>query len=262
MNLEFKTLDDCLNDLSRRGVKAESVVDHQAEKNGDTQKVYALRNFVNNAFLGYFIHTKDKGRFFQINPIIEGNLGERPSWDEYFMTFAVAAASRSSCVHVKSGSVLVIDKQIVATGYNGAGPRRKGNCLENGCKKEAKGLVYEKSLGSGECIGIHSEVNALGRLDKKNLSGVTLYTTICPCHSCAKNLGPYNVGRVVFKSTYSGSELASTLEIFEDDGVVVERLDLTPERYVDILMGRPGRKFDVWPPEQREFIKSVLAVKN
>jgi dCMP deaminase len=187
----------------------------------------------------------------------EGAIGKRPSWDEYFMALAIVIASRSSCKHVKSGSVLTQDRQIVGTGYNGAAPGIEENCLDAGCRKEAKGLAYENSLGSGECIGIHSEMNALGNLNKRRTNGVTLYTTIFPCHSCAKNLMPYDVERVIYKSAYSKGELSSTLELFELGNVEIDRLDLSPERFVDILFGRPGEKFDIWPPEQRALIEKI-----
>ncbi len=179
--------------------------------------------------------------------ISEGKFNERPSWDEYFMGIAILTASRSSCRHVEAGSVIVRDKQIVGTGYNGAPPGLE-NCLKAGCRKERKGLEYGESLNTGSCVGVHSEMNALGHLKAIGSKGIEIYTTIFPCHDCAKNLLPYGLQKLVFKSLYDPEESKSTLELFSEAEVEIYRLDLSPERLMDIIFGKSERTFKIWDP--------------
>jgi len=175
----------------------------------------------------------------------EGDLGSRPSWHEYFMHLAIGVSSRATCHHVQAGTVITSDNHILSTGYNGAPPPIENNCLVTGCRKELKGLKYEESLGSGECIGVHSEMNALGHLNKTDIKNITVYMTIFPCHTCAKNLLAYNVKRIFFKSLYSEKELKSTMDLFQEAGVDVYQLNLSKQRDVDIRKGR-NVKFGVW----------------
>lgn len=196
----------------------------------------------------------------EIEVIKEGALGTRPSWDEFHMGMAIWYSSRSSCLYVKAGSVIVQDNELIGGGYNGA-PGKLENCLDFGCRKEARGLVYEQSLNSATCVGVHAEMNAVGNLKRIGLNNVMLYNTIFPCHTCAKNVLPYELTRVVFKGLYSEREMESTLELFEKAKVKVARLDLSPERYFDILFGRPAKRFDVWSSEEREKIKTLFSLK-
>lgn len=176
----------------------------------------------------------------------------RPSWDEYFMAMAVVASTRASCHHVRAGSVIVQENRIIGTGYNGAPPGIK-NCLDFGsCRKEAAGVTYKDSMNSGLCVGVHSEVNALAHLTKIANKGVTIYVTVFPCHSCAKTLISYEIKRVVFKKNYDLREFERTKALFEEAGVVVEQLDLTPERTVDILFNHPNVGFDVFTKEEKD----------
>lgn len=181
--------------------------------------------------------------------ILEKEIGERPSWDEYFMSIAILTASRSSCRHVEAGSVIVQDKRIVGTGYNGAASVLE-NCLEFGCRKELAGEKYGEIFGTGNCVGIHSEMNALGHLRITDSKKIELYTTIFPCHTCAKNLLPYGLKKIVFKSFYHETESASTLKLFQDAKIKVYRLNLSPERLKDIIFNRRGRTFKIWDPEE------------
>jgi len=188
----------------------------------------------------------------------ERELGTRPSWDEYFMKMAIDASSRSSCKHVQAGAVIVKDNQTIATGYNGVPKRIKDNCLEIGCRKELKGLKYEESLDSGECYGVHAEMNALRHITK-NIKEFTLYTTIFPCHKCAKELVSYEVGRIIFKSTYSEKEVHGTFEFLTESNVEICELDLSPERVYDIDFNRPKVFFAVWSSdEQKRILRKLL----
>ncbi|HEY5168400.1 MAG TPA: dCMP deaminase family protein, partial [Thermoleophilia bacterium] len=108
----------------------------------------------------------------------------RPSWDEYFLQLATQAATRSTCLRRQVGAVLVRDKRILATGYNGA-PRGVSHCLDIGCLREQLGIP------SGErqelCRAIHAEQNAViqAAIHGVAIEGATLYTTLHPCVLCA-----------------------------------------------------------------------------
>ncbi len=192
-----------------------------------------------------------------ISEIKEEERGKRPGWDEYFMVAAILASSRSSCKHVRAGSVIVQNKRIMGTGYNGT-PPGIANCLEVGCRKEAKGLKYENSLNAGFCVGVHSEINALGHLSSLKDRGFTLYTTIFPCYSCIKNLLAYGVERIVFKREYSKEETEKSLNLLKESKVIIEKLDISPERIIDIILNDKEVYFDAFSKEEKIKLKEIL----
>ena len=104
----------------------------------------------------------------------------RPSWDEYFMEIAHLVKKRATCLRRQVGAVLVKDKNILATGYNGT-PSGIEHCLDRGCLREQMGIP------SGErheiCRGLHAEQNAIIQAAKHgtNIDGATLYCTNQPC---------------------------------------------------------------------------------
>ncbi|NLL48323.1 MAG: cytidine deaminase [Firmicutes bacterium] len=126
---------------------------------------------------------------------------ERPSWERYFMEIAELVSSRSTCLRRQVGAVLVRDKHIIATGYNGA-PRGISHCMEVGCLREQLGIP------SGErhemCRGTHAEQNAIiqAALHGVSTAGSTLYCTHQPCILCAKMLINAGVEKVVFQGEY------------------------------------------------------------
>jgi dCMP deaminase len=125
----------------------------------------------------------------------------RPSWDEYFMSIAEQVAGRSTCLRRACGAVLVKDKRILATGYNGA-PRGIAHCDEVGCLREQLGVP------SGEkhelCRAIHAEQNAVVQAAKygTQIDGATVYSTHQPCVLCAKILLNAGVVEIVFRDAY------------------------------------------------------------
>lgn len=147
---------------------------------------------------------------------------ERPSWDEYFMRIAHEVARRSTCLRRQVGALLVIDKRILATGYNGA-PRGITHCSEVGCLRERQGIP------SGErhelCRGLHAEMNALLQAATYGIpvEGAAIYTTTHPCILCVKMLINAGVKRVVASSDY-GDPLAK--EMLKEAGVTTEILNL------------------------------------
>ena len=145
----------------------------------------------------------------------------RPSWDEYFMGIARVVAGRATCLHRQVGAVVVRDKRILATGYNGA-PTGLPHCLDIGCLRDQVGAR------SGErqelCRASHAEQNALEQAARYGiaLEGATLYSTTAPCSICAKMLVNAGIRRVVYAEDYPDL-LAG--EILDQAGVVAVRFE-------------------------------------
>ena len=133
----------------------------------------------------------------------------RPSWDEYFMGITELVAQRSTCTRRRVGAILVRDKRIIATGYNGA-PSNIKHCLDVGCLREQKGIP------SGErhelCRGLHAEQNAIIQAATHGFSveGSTLYCTNLPCSICTKMLINIRVEKVYYSEGYP-DELTSLM---------------------------------------------------
>lgn len=148
-------------------------------------------------------------------------MSERPDWDRYFLLMAQVAASRSTCLRRKVGAVLVRDRQILSTGYNGA-PRGARHCGDTGCLREKLGIP------SGErheiCRGSHAEINAIAQAAAAGTStaGSWLYCTHEPCIYCAKALINAGCTRVFFLHPYP-DELARS--ILEESGVESVAID-------------------------------------
>ena len=125
----------------------------------------------------------------------------RPSWDEYFMTITGHVADRATCVRRKVGAVLVKDKRILATGYNGA-PAGLAHCDEVGCLREQLGIP--SGTQHELCRGIHAEQNAVIQAARHGISidGATAYCTHQPCVLCAKILINAGVVSIVFREAY------------------------------------------------------------
>lgn len=113
----------------------------------------------------------------------------RPPWDEYFMRIAFEVATRATCLRRHVGAVIVRDRRILSTGYNGSPPGQR-HCDEVGCLLE-----------DGRCIRtLHAEQNALMQAALHGVSthGATLYATCRPCHVCARMVVAAGIVRVVF----------------------------------------------------------------
>jgi len=148
----------------------------------------------------------------------EGN--QRPDWDEYFLDIAALVARRSTCLRRNVGAVLVRERRILSTGYNGA-PTGLRHCLDIGC------LRVQLQIPSGErhelCRGLHAEQNAIiqAALHGVGIAGATLYCTNQPCGICAKMIINAGIVHVVVRDGYS-DELAA--EILGEAGIQVEIL--------------------------------------
>jgi dCMP deaminase len=125
----------------------------------------------------------------------------RPSWPEYFMAITKMVAKRSTCLRRHVGAVLVKEKRILATGYNGA-PAGLRHCEEVGC------LRQETSIPSGErhelCRGLHAEQNAIIQAAYHGISiaGSTLYCTNKPCVICSKMLINAGIKKIIYEQGY------------------------------------------------------------
>lgn len=146
----------------------------------------------------------------------------RPTWDEYFMEIARLVASRSTCLRRQVGAVMVKDKNILATGYNGT-PSGIRHCSEVGC------LRQQMNVPSGErhelCRGLHAEQNAIIQAAKHgvNIDGATLYCTHSPCIICSKMLINSGVKRIVCYDSYP-DPLAKAM--LDEAGLMVETMEL------------------------------------
>jgi dCMP deaminase len=144
---------------------------------------------------------------------------ERPSWDEYFKQLTEVVATRSTCLRRSVGALIVRDKRILATGYNGA-PSGLPHCLEVGCLRDQLGVP------SGErqelCRGLHAEQNAIiqASLHGVSIKGGTIYVTLAPCVTCAKMIINAGIERVVYRDSYA-DQLA--MQMMGEAGVTLDR---------------------------------------
>lgn len=124
----------------------------------------------------------------------------RPGWDQYFLGIAVAVSRRGECTRSQVGAVLVKDKRIRSTGYNGA-PAGAPSCLDGACPRATSNAVpgvssYEDPATF--CIAIHAEANALLFASKDDCDGAMLYITRAPCHGCERLIRGSGVAQVVY----------------------------------------------------------------
>jgi len=145
---------------------------------------------------------------------------ERPSWDQYFMDIVELVSRRSTCLRRKVGAVLVRDKRMLATGYNGP-PTGIRHCAEVGCLRDKLGIP------SGErhelCRGLHAEQNAIiqAALHGVSTKDSTIYCTNHPCIICSKMIINSGITSVIYKDDYN-DDLAE--EMLNEAGIKVKKL--------------------------------------
>jgi dCMP deaminase len=147
---------------------------------------------------------------------------ERPSWDEYFMGIAKLTSERSTCLRRKVGAIIVRDKQVAATGYNGA-PKGIAHCDEKGgCLREKLGIP------SGErhelCRALHAEQNAIiqAATSGQSIEGATIYITHQPCVICAKMIINAGIRKIIVNEGYP-DEFA--VEILDEAGLKIVSME-------------------------------------
>lgn len=139
----------------------------------------------------------------------------RPNWDQYFMQLASLAAQRSNCMKRRVGCVLVREKRVISTGYNGT-PRGLKNCGEGGCPRCNEG--QGSGVGLGTCLCIHAEENALLEAGRERIrEGAILYCDTCPCLTCSIKITQVGISEVVYSQGYSMD--TETAAVFNQAGV-------------------------------------------
>lgn len=144
---------------------------------------------------------------------------DRPSWDAYFLQIAHIVATRATCPRRSVGAVIVRDRRILATGYNGA-PRGLPHCPPGGHERDWP----EGCLRAGHCIrSLHAEQNALLQAAMIGVpcEGASIYVTCQPCNTCAKMLINAGIRRVVYEGDYPDE---FSLELFRESGLEALRM--------------------------------------
>jgi dCMP deaminase len=147
---------------------------------------------------------------------------ERPGWDKYFMDIARVVALRGNCIKRKLAAVIVKDRRVISTGYNGT-PRGIANCNEGGCPRCNRFGISGEKLD--ECLCSHAEENAIVQSAYHGVSikGSTIYTTYSPCLMCTKMIINSGITEVVYDKSYSIAE--TPLKLLHDAGVEVRQLE-------------------------------------
>ncbi len=147
-------------------------------------------------------------------------ISERPSWDEYFMGITELVASRSTCIRRKVGAILVKDKRILCSGYNGA-PSGITHCSETGCLREK--LMVPSGERHELCRGVHAEQNAIVQAAFHGISvkNSILYCTNQPCSICTKMIINAGIIKVYFRDEYNDN---MSEEMFSEAGIELIKL--------------------------------------
>ncbi|PIZ00766.1 cytidine deaminase [bacterium (Candidatus Howlettbacteria) CG_4_10_14_0_8_um_filter_40_9] len=149
----------------------------------------------------------------------------RPDWDSFYLSMCYLISVRSSCRDRQIGAVIVKDKTIIATGFNGA-PRGVSDCMErNECIRKDR----DKSLGKDyeNCYSAHAEVNALANhayMGGPEMNGATLYTGVYPCVICSKLLINAGISRIVYAERLRNDNGLAE-KMFKEVGIKVEKIN-------------------------------------
>jgi len=154
---------------------------------------------------------------------------DRPSWDAYFMALAKLAASRSTCLSRPTGAVIVLNKQVISTGYNGSMPGVP-HCSD-------EGECYRRKIGATDtgkydfCRSIHAEANAIALAAKEGIGvhGGIIYMTMFPCYVCTKLLVRAGIKEIVYEFGYDSKNKERDKhwkEAYEDTNIKVRHFEL------------------------------------
>ena len=144
----------------------------------------------------------------------EADDDHRVSWDEYFMAIATQVATRATCDRKHVGAVIVRDRTILSTGYNGS-IRGRPHCDEVGHMMEA-----------GHCVRtIHAEANAIIQAAKNGVAieGADIYITASPCWQCFKMIANAGIGRIIFGEFYRDERI---YQVAKELGIELLKLDV------------------------------------
>jgi len=174
----------------------------------------------------------------------------RPSWNEYFLLIAKLVSTRSTCNSRPTGAVLVKDRQILATGYNGSMPGAP-HCTDQ-TMPDGSPYCHRRALQIADvdkynyCRASHAEANAIAQAARYGVAikGATLYVTLEPCFVCIKLLATAQITRVYFEMPYESWDRvrdAFWRDAVKDAGIeVYEHLTITPESLAFILPSLEG----------------------
>ena len=165
----------------------------------------------------------NKGLYAQMKKEVKKRMSEpkeRPSWEAYFMDIAVLVSKRSTCLRRSVGAVVVKNRRILSTGYNGA-PTNVRHCSETGC------LRAEKNVPSGErhelCRGIHAEQNAIiqAAFHGVSICDASLFCTNLPCSICAKMIINAGIKKIFYLDGYADN---MSKEMLQEAGVTMVKI--------------------------------------
>ncbi len=145
----------------------------------------------------------------------------RPSWDDYFMGIAKIVASRSNCIKRHVAAVIIKDKRIVSTGYNGT-PRGCKNCDENGCPR--CNSFADSGTKLDECFCSHAEENAICQAAYHGISikDGTIYITYSPCLTCTRMIINSGLKEVIYNENYPLGQ--SAIKLLQEAGVKIRQI--------------------------------------
>jgi dCMP deaminase len=150
---------------------------------------------------------------------------QRPDWDEYFINIAQVVASRSNCMKRRVAAIIVKDRRIISTGYNGT-PRGAKNCNEGGCPR--CNSMARSGTALEDCLCSHGEENAITQAAYHGTSvkGASLYTTFAPCLLCTKMIINSGIAEVVYNTEYPLNDVSFSL--LRECGVTVRQHIIPP----------------------------------
>jgi dCMP deaminase len=195
-------------------------------QNADTTKHQLIETF--KMADKTIVNDSDIMGFYERIDVLLGELSKefkptKPGWDEYFMSIAKVVSTRSNCMKRHIGAIIVRDKRIVSTGYNGT-PRGIKNCDEGGCPRCNN--YADKGTKLDECLCSHGEENAIVQAAYHGISvkGGTIYTTFSPCWWCTKMIINSGIVEVVYNTDYPLGEVA--MQLLKEAGVMVKQLKM------------------------------------
>ncbi len=165
----------------------------------------------------------NEGTFEELHQKVQAVLAQlfgkldRPCWDEYFMRLAKVAALRSNCIKRKVAAIIVRDRRVISTGYNGT-PRGTRNCYEGGCPRCNE--MADSGTRLDDCLCSHGEENAIVQAAYHGVSvkDATLYTTFAPCLMCTKMIINAGIREVIYNVDYPLNE--ASFRLIQEAGII------------------------------------------
>ena len=178
-------------------------------------------------------------------------LQQRPTWDEYFMLLTKLAAMRSTCLAFPVGAVIVKDKQVLATGYNGS-PSGSVHCTTQGyCYPDLSSCDVSKDFPSR---AVHAEANAIAQAAKHGIStdGASIYVTLEPCISCLKLVVSAGIREVYYETRFNKGNNAALCESFVAEGLVMlKQIQISPLvlQRANLFLSSPTSELRLYSPQ-------------